>query len=163
MARPFNAAGTTPAAKRPPIEMFATTPMMMRSIAGGTRVETPPALGVRWPSANGARVLSFASSSGRATEPMAAVFAHRRCRRSFLRRTTSIRKDDHQAREPAIRLGSGSLTSQRASYRTMRIERYDPLRHSVEPDPRRIAVSRAWWKSFRIDVVLRKKLLRLAR
>ena len=72
-ARPSTIAGVMPAANRAPIDIPETTPMMIRSIAGGTRVETPPAEAktavakaggyCRW------RI------AGRATEPIAAVFA----------------------------------------------------------------------------------------
>ena len=62
-----------PAANSPPIDMPATTPMMIRSIAGGTRVDTPPA------AANTAVAKSLGyfllSMAGIATEPIAAVLA----------------------------------------------------------------------------------------
>ena len=43
IATPFTTAGKIPAAKSPPIEILAMTPIIIRSIAGGTSVETPPA------------------------------------------------------------------------------------------------------------------------
>ena len=40
-------AGMTPAANRPAIDILATTPMMMRSMVGGTRVAVAPAAASR--------------------------------------------------------------------------------------------------------------------
>ena len=40
-------AGMTPAANRPAIDMLATTPMMMRSMVGGTKVAVAPAAASR--------------------------------------------------------------------------------------------------------------------
>ena len=72
-ARPLTAAGRTPAANSAPIDIPETTPMMIRSMAGGTRVETPPA------AANTAVAYALGyflrSMAGSATEPIAAVLA----------------------------------------------------------------------------------------
>ena len=73
MARPSTTAGTIPAAKSAPIDIPATTPMMMRSMAGGTRVDTPPAA-AKMAVANSAGYF-FCRIAGNAIEPIAAVFA----------------------------------------------------------------------------------------
>ena len=73
MDSPSTIAGTIPAANNAPIDMPATTPMMMRSMAGGTSWETPPA------EANTAVAKAvgypFSRIDGNAIDPIAAVFA----------------------------------------------------------------------------------------
>ncbi len=73
MDNPSTTAGTIPAAKRAPIDIPATTPMMMRSMAGGTSCETPPAdANIAVANAGG---YPFSRIDGIAIEPIAAVFA----------------------------------------------------------------------------------------
>ena len=72
-ARPLTIPGRRPAANSPPMEMFATTPIMMRSIEGGTSCEVPPAAAIN-AVAKGRGYLRF-SISGSVTEPTAAVSA----------------------------------------------------------------------------------------
>ena len=73
MATPFTIAGNIPAANSPLIDMLAITPIIIRSIAGGTSVETPPAA-AKTAVANTGGYLSF-FIAGIATDPIAAVFA----------------------------------------------------------------------------------------
>ena len=73
IATPFTTAGKIPAAKSPPIEILAMTPIIIRSIAGGTSVETPPAA-AKTAVANSGGYFNF-FIAGIATEPIAAVFA----------------------------------------------------------------------------------------
>ncbi len=71
--RAFTKPGKNPAAKSPPIEMLATTPIIMRSIEGGTIVAVPPAAANR-AVAKGGGYLRF-NISGIVIEPIAAVSA----------------------------------------------------------------------------------------
>ena len=65
--------GRIPAAKRPPTDIFATTPMMMRSMDGGTSDDAPPAEAKRAVEKSVGYLFLFIS--GNITDPMAAVFA----------------------------------------------------------------------------------------
>ena len=73
MASPRTTAGTIPAANSAPMDIPETTPMMMRSMAGGTRVETPPADAKT--AVAKATGYFFSRMAGSAMEPIAAVFA----------------------------------------------------------------------------------------
>ena len=72
-AKAFTKPGKKPAAKRPPIEILATTPIIIKSIEGGTIVAVPPAAASK-AVAKGAGYFRF-NISGIVIEPIAAVSA----------------------------------------------------------------------------------------